>query len=45
MGVKKQIRVKMTCYATVTIDEDINGNQVIEDVNDIEEVEEFEEVK
>ena len=42
MGTKKQVRVKMTCYATVTIDEDMVGNQVIEYVNGIEDIEEFE---
>lgn len=39
---KKRVKVKMTCYATVIIDEDITGNQEIEDVEDILDIDEFE---
>ena len=34
---KKKARVKMYCTATVYINEDINGNQEIEEVEDVDE--------
>ena len=39
---KKKVKVKMCCTAIVYINEDINGNQEIEDVEDILDIEEFE---
>ena len=39
---KKKAIVRMTCYALVTIDEDIVGNQELEDIESIEDIEEFE---
>ena len=39
---KKKARVKMYCTATVYINEDINGNQEIEEVEDVDDVIEFE---
>lgn len=42
---KRKIKVKAIVIATVYIDEDIQGNQTIEDYDDIEDTLEFEEVK
>ena len=42
LKMKKKARVKMYCTATVYINEDINGNQEIEEVEDVDDVIEFE---
>lgn len=42
---KKKALVKMTCYAIVYIDEDIVGNQEIDDVESIQDILEFEVVE
>ena len=39
---RKKALVRMTCYALVSINEDIVGNQELEDVESIEDIEEFE---
>lgn len=39
---KKKVRVKMCCTATVYINEDILGNCEIEDVEDIGDIDDFE---
>lgn len=39
---KKRVKVKMTCYAIVDMDEDVEGNQSIEDIQDILDIDEFE---
>lgn len=39
---KKKVKVKMSCTAIVYINEDISGDQEIEDVDDILDIEEFE---
>lgn len=39
---KKKAKVKMTCWAIVDIDEDVTGNQTIEDIADILDIDEFE---
>ncbi len=45
MGMKRKVKVKMSCTAYVIIDEDIHGNMEIEDVEDIEDFEDFEVVQ
>lgn len=42
MGLKKKVKVKMTCTAWVVIDEDVRGNMEIEDVENIEDIDDFE---
>lgn len=42
MGVKKKVKVRMSCLAWVVVDEDVHGNMEIEDVEDIEDIDEFE---
>lgn len=42
MGLKKKVKVKMSCTAYVIVDEDVQGNMEIEDVEDIEDIEDFE---
>lgn len=39
---RKKALVRMICYALVSINEDIVGNQELEDVESIEDIEEFE---
>lgn len=41
-SMKKKAKVKMTCYAIVDIDEDVTGNQTIEDIQEILDIDEFE---
>ena len=45
MGLKKKVKVKMSCTAYVIVDEDVRGNMEIEDVEDIEDIDEFEVVQ
>lgn len=42
MGLKKKIKVKMSCTAWVVVDEDVRGNMEIEDVEEIEDIDDFE---
>ena len=42
MGLKKKVKVKMSCTAYVIVDEDVQGNVEIEDVEDIEDIDDFE---
>lgn len=42
MGLKKKVKVKMSCTAYVIVDEDAQGNMEIEDVEDIDDIEDFE---
>lgn len=42
MGLKRKVKVKMSCTACVIVDEDVQGNMEIEDVEDIEDIEDFE---
>ena len=40
-SMKKKVKVKMTCWAIVEIDEDVIGNQTIEDIHDILDIDDF----
>lgn len=40
-GLKRKVKVKMSCTAYVIVDEDVQGNMEIEDVEDIEDIEDF----
>lgn len=42
MGLKRKVKVKMSCTAYVIVDEDVRGNMEIEDAEDIEDIEDFE---
>lgn len=42
MGVKKKVKVRMTCITWVTVDENVRGDMKIENVEDIEDIDEFE---
>ncbi len=42
MGLKKEIKVKMSCTAWVVVDEDVRDNMEIEDVEEIEDIDDFE---
>lgn len=42
MGLKRKVKVKMSCTAYVIVDEDVRGNMEIEDVEDIEDIDDFE---
>lgn len=42
MGLKRKVKVKMSCTAYVTVDEDSQGNMEIEDVEGIEDIDDFE---
>ncbi len=42
MGLKRKVRVKMSCTAYAVVDEDAQGNMEIEDVEDIDDIEDFE---
>lgn len=42
MGLKRKVKVKMSCTAYVIVDEDVQGNMDIEDVEGIEDIEDFE---
>lgn len=42
MGLKKKVKVRMSCLAWVVVDEDVHGNMEIEDVEDVEDINEFE---
>lgn len=42
---RRRIKVLAKVIATVMVNEDISGNQEIDDIIDIEEIEEFEEVQ
>ena len=42
MGVKKKVKVHMSCLAWVVIDEDAQGNAEIEDIEEVEDISEFE---
>lgn len=42
MGVKKKVKVRMSCLAWVVIDEDAQGNAEIEDIEEVEDISEFE---
>lgn len=42
MGLKRKVKVKMSCTAYVTVDEDSRGNMEIEDVEEVEDIEDFE---
>jgi len=39
---KKKVKVKMSCTATVIINEDVVGNQEIEEVEDVDDIDDFE---
>jgi hypothetical protein len=39
---KKEAEIKMACYALINTDEDITGNQIIEDIKDLLDIDEFE---
>lgn len=39
---KRKVKVKMSCTAIVYINEDVVGNQEIEDVEDVLDIDEFE---
>ncbi len=41
MGLKRKVKVKMSCTAYVIVD-DVQGNMEIEDVEDIEDIDDFE---
>lgn len=41
---RRKVKVSAKVIATVIINEDVSGNQEIDDIIDIEEIEEFEEV-
>lgn len=42
MGLKKKVKVKMSCTAYVVVDGDIRRNMEIEDVEGIEDIDDFE---
>lgn len=42
MGLKRKVKVRMTCTAYVVVDEDVQGNTDIQEVEEVEDVEEFE---
>ena len=39
---KKEAEIKMACYSIISTDEDITGNQTIEDIKDILDIDDFE---
>lgn len=39
---RKKVKVRMTCIAWVTVDENVRGDMKIENVEDIEDIDEFE---
>lgn len=39
---KRKMKVKMSCTATVYVNEDVNGNQEIEEVEEVTDIDEFE---
>ena len=39
---KKEAEIKMACYILINTDEDITGNQIIEDIKDLLDIDEFE---
>lgn len=45
MGLKRKVKVKMSCTAYVTVDEDSQGNMEIEDVEEVEDIEDFEVIR
>ena len=45
MGLKKNVKVKMSCTAYVIVDDDSQGNVEIEDIEDIEDIDDFEVVQ
>lgn len=42
MGLKRKVKVKMSCTAYVIVDENAQGNMEIEDVEEIEDIDDFE---
>jgi len=38
----KKVKVRMTCIATVYINEDIQGNQEVDEMDDLIDIEDFE---
>lgn len=42
MGLKRKVKVKMSCTAYVIVDEDSQGNMEIEGVEEVEDIEDFE---
>ncbi len=42
MGLKRKVKVKMSCTAYVIVDEDVQGNMEIEGIEDIEDIDNFE---
>lgn len=39
---QKEAEIKMACYTLINTDEDITGNQIIEDIKDLLDIDEFE---
>lgn len=42
MGLKKRVKVKMSCTAYIYVNEDIHGNMEVEDVESVEDIDDFE---
>lgn len=42
MGLKRKVKVKMSCTAYVIVDEDVQGNMEIDGIEDIEDIDNFE---
>lgn len=42
MSMKKKVKVKMTCIATVYVTEDVVGNMEVDDIDEVDEIEDFE---
>ncbi len=39
---KRRAKIKMTCIAYVTVNEDANGNVEVEDVEDVDDIDDVE---
>lgn len=42
MGLKRKVKVKMSCTAYVIIDEDVQGNIEIDNIEEVDDIEDFE---